>query len=82
MSYELLILPEFKQYFGEHIKIGKTGTMQKHILTHQRLFVKIIQLKSIPIVMKKDWFFVPISNLQELALPKIVDLLLRQILAF
>ncbi len=79
---ELLILPEFKQYFGEHIKIGKTGTMQKHILTHQRLFVKIIQLKSIPIVMKKDWFFVPISNLQELALPKIVDLLLRQILAF
>jgi hypothetical protein len=32
--------------------------------------------------MKKDWFFVPISNLQELALPKIVDLLLRQMIAF
>lgn len=79
---ELLILPEFMQQFGNDTTVEHFGDTHKHLLTHQKLFVKIIHIKTNSIAFNNEWFFVPIKRLNELALPKIVDLLLRQLIAF
>jgi A/G-specific adenine glycosylase len=76
---ELMTLPEFFDFFGGDAQIENVGQVYKHILTHQRLFVRLIKLNSKPVKLKEQWFYTPFKNLESLALPKIVFSLLNNL---
>jgi A/G-specific adenine glycosylase len=76
---ELISHPEFKEFFGGDVKIAETSPVRKHILTHQRLYVRLIKLQSQPIKLKEAWFFIPVEDMRKLAIPKIVFLFLKDI---
>jgi A/G-specific adenine glycosylase len=76
---ELLALPQLKELFGPDIKIEEIFAVKKHILTHQRLFVRFIKLQNIPIVLKGDLFITNENNLKQLALPKVIFIFLKNI---
>lgn len=76
---ELLGLPEVIAFFGTDIKVTETSAVKKHVLTHQRLYVRLITLQSQPLKLKTGWFITPVETLKSLAIPKIVFLLLQDI---
>ncbi|WP_259065621.1 A/G-specific adenine glycosylase [Mucilaginibacter sp. X4EP1] len=76
---ELFYLPMVKEIFGTDIKLVEILPLKKHILTHQRLHVRLIILNNQPVKLKEQYFFTPIENLQKLALPKIVFIFLKNI---
>ena len=45
----LLAMEEMKQLFGNDVKVGKVFPIIKHILTHQRLYVRFIIFQSQPV---------------------------------
>jgi len=75
---ELLNLPSVKEPFGEDIKVAEVSEVKKHILTHQRLYVRLIKLESKPVKLNDTWFFTPIENLRKLALPKIIFIFIEK----
>lgn len=77
---ELLQLPRVKDIFGDNLKINGDATpVQKHILTHQRLHIRLIKMASKPIKSEENWFYSSIENLRQLALPKAVFILIKNI---
>jgi A/G-specific adenine glycosylase len=78
---ELISMPQVKEYFGDALEITGLPVIKKHVLTHQRLFVRLIKLQSHPVKLKDEWFFTPVDELKKLALPKIVSLFLEDVLA-
>ncbi len=72
---DLAQLEQVKEFFG-NIQIIELPVIKKHILTHQRLFVRLIKLKNKPPKLKPKWFYAPIDEMRKLAVPKIVSLLL------
>ena len=76
---ELFYLPMVKEIFGTDIKLSEILPVKKHILTHQRLHVRLIILNNQPIKLKEQYFFTPIQNLQKLAMPKIIFIFLKNI---
>lgn len=76
---ELIIQPEVVEYFGCGLKIAEISPVKKHILTHQRLFVRLITLQSAPVRIKEGWTFIKFENLKNLAIPKIVFIFLKNI---
>jgi A/G-specific adenine glycosylase len=76
---ELLALSETESFFGPDIKILEISPYKKHVLTHQRLYVRVIKLQDKPVKLKKDWFFTPIENLEKLAMPKIIFIFIKNI---
>jgi len=77
---ELLSLPEVKEYFGAGIKILDVSPVKKHILTHQRLYVRLIILKNRPVKLKENWSFFTIENFKKLAIPKIIFIFIKNII--
>jgi A/G-specific adenine glycosylase len=78
-AHELVILPAVKAIFGPEVKIIEDTPVQKHILTHQRLFVRMIKTDAPPVKLNENWLYVPIEKLPELALPKIIFILIKNI---
>jgi len=76
---DLSLLPEFKEFFGEDVKIGEIYPIRKHVLTHRRLYVRLITLESKPLKLKADWSFIPVEHMKNLAVPRIVFLFLKDI---
>ncbi|MDF2431841.1 MAG: A/G-specific adenine glycosylase [Mucilaginibacter sp.] len=76
---ELLLLPQVKEFFGDDIKIQEISQVKKHILTHQRLFVRLIKLKSKPVKLKDSWYYTTIGNMKKLAVPRIIFIFLKNI---
>ena len=76
---ELVSLPEVTQLFGNGLKVLESSPVKKHILTHQRLFVRLIKVNRQPVIMKDSWFYTPVDNLGSLALPKIIFIFLKDI---
>jgi len=76
---ELFYLPMVKEIFGTDIKLSEILPVKKHILTHQRLHVRLIILNNQPIKLKEQYFFTAIQNLQKLAMPKIIFIFLKNI---
>jgi len=74
---ELFALPETMEYFGAALAVLEISKIKKHILTHQRLYVRLIELQDPPIKLKVKWLYVPVKNLGSLALPKIILLFLK-----
>jgi A/G-specific adenine glycosylase len=76
---ELFNLNEVKQFFGTNIKVKEVPQVKKHILTHQRLYVRLIILRNKPAKLKENWFFTPVENLKKLAVPKIIFIFIEKI---
>ncbi|RYD71489.1 MAG: A/G-specific adenine glycosylase [Sphingobacteriales bacterium] len=78
-THELLALADFKEHFGNQyvnpIDIG----VKKHILTHQRLYVRLIRLDIQPVISDKKWFYIEVEKMEKLALPKIIFIFLKNI---
>ncbi len=76
----LSALPEFKSFFGDQAIIFSSSPVQKHILTHQRIFAHFVHLQvdTKKINMQPSWFFTSVDDLEKLALPKIVHQFLDQ----
>jgi A/G-specific adenine glycosylase len=65
--------------FGDDIEATEISPVHKHILTHQRLFVRLIKIKNQPLKTQENWVKINVQNLPELALPKIIFILLKNI---
>ena len=74
---QLLALPQVREFFGESVRVEGTPPIKKHILTHQRLFVRMIKLESTPIKLKDSWFYAPVEEMNNLAIPRVVYLFLE-----
>ncbi|XHR94720.1 NUDIX domain-containing protein [Mucilaginibacter sp. UC70_90] len=75
----LLKQPEVLAVFGDDIEATEISPVHKHILTHQRLFVRLIKIKNQPLKTHENWVKINVQNLPELALPKIIFILLKNI---
>jgi A/G-specific adenine glycosylase len=78
-AHELAKLPEVTAIFGDELNIIEDTAVIKHILTHQRLFVRMVKTPNIPLILKENWAFIPVDNLPELALPKVIFILIKNI---
>jgi A/G-specific adenine glycosylase len=74
---ELLALPKIKEQFGKHIEIQDVSSIHKHILTHQRLYVRFVKLKNVEVKLQQNWFFSPLEKLEKFALPKIIFIFIK-----
>jgi A/G-specific adenine glycosylase len=74
---ELFALPEVREFFGENIEITAIFPIKKHVLTHQRLYVRFIKLQSKPVKLKARWFNTSLINLKNLAMPKVIFIFLK-----
>ena len=77
-AQEVMAMPETRELFGNNTVTIKSFPFKKHILTHQRIHAQFIQI-AIPseIKLKQKYFYKKISDLQNLALPKIIFLFLN-----
>ncbi|WP_419700817.1 A/G-specific adenine glycosylase [Mucilaginibacter sp. NFX135] len=77
---ELMDHPAVKEFFGNDIKISEDIVpIQKHILTHQRLNIRVIKVQSKPTKLELNWFYATVENLPNLALPKPIVILIKYI---
>ncbi|WP_310095635.1 A/G-specific adenine glycosylase [Mucilaginibacter pocheonensis] len=77
---ELPGLPRVQEIFGPGLTISSDAVpVQKHILTHQRLYIRLIKTTPKPVKLEENWFYSTIENLQNLALPKAVFILIKNI---
>jgi len=79
LAEDLLTLPQLNDYFGKHIEIQDVSQLHKHILTHQRLYVRFIKLKNTEIKLQKNWFFTDVMTIEKFALPKIIFIFIKNI---
>jgi A/G-specific adenine glycosylase len=75
----LMSSAEAMEYFGHDIKIEETYGIKKHILTHQRLYVRFIKVQTKPLKLKPGWQYTSAADLRYLALPKVVFIFLKNI---
>jgi A/G-specific adenine glycosylase len=78
-AHELAKQPEVAGIFGDKLNIIEDTPVIKHILTHQRLFVRMIKTDNFPPVLNPNWAYIPVENLHELALPKVIFILIKNI---
>jgi len=74
---ELHTLPQISDFFGKNAEIIDISPIFKHILTHQRLHVRFIKLKTASINLQEQWFFSGVENLEKFALPKIIFIFIK-----
>jgi A/G-specific adenine glycosylase len=77
---EVTALPYFNLFFGNQAVIISASSIQKHILTHQRIFARFIhlQVNKVEIEMQPTWFYTSVASLEKLAMPKIIHRFLEQ----
>lgn len=80
--YEVLQLRETRDLFGDEAEIIEVSGPITHILTHQRLKVNFIILKSKGIKLKQEWFYTEVENLKNLAMPQIIFIFLTNFFTF
>ena len=76
---ELMYSQRIIDAFGEHVEILEVSQVYKHVLTHQRLYVRFIKLAPEQLKLEQKWFFTSVENLKILALPKIIFIFLKNI---
>ena len=77
---ELAAMPETIDAFGKELIITKILPTVKHILTHQRLFIRLIVLDQKLLNINPNWVFIEVENLKKLALPKAIFIFLDNFL--
>jgi A/G-specific adenine glycosylase len=76
---ELIASPQFVELFGENVEIGEISQVYKHILTHQRLFVRFIKIRPVKTKIRANWFYATVNDLNKFALPKIIFIFIKNI---
>lgn len=76
---EVLLLPEFKTFFGENSLIIKNYPIKKHVLTHQHLHAQFIIIDTKPIKLEQKWFYTDANILKNLAMPKIIFIFINKL---
>ena len=76
---ELFNHEEVLAFFGNDLNITEVSAVKKHILTHQRLYVRLIILQNKPLKLKENWAYVPLEKLKDLAIPKIIFIFIKNI---
>ena len=76
---ELFNDKHFVNFFGTDLVVKGISQVKKHVLTHQRLYVRLITLQNKPLKLRENWFYIPVENLQKLAIPKIVFIFIKNI---
>ncbi len=77
---DLMKLPQVVEYFGAEAVVDESLKPIKHVLTHQKLYVRFIKLAHPPIKLKPQWIFIEVRNLKKLALPKVIFIFLDNFL--
>jgi A/G-specific adenine glycosylase len=77
---EVLITPDAVKYFGGDIKIAGVSEFKKHVLTHQHLYIRFINLAIQPLTIMPNWVFIKVENLGELPMPKPIFIFLDNFL--
>ncbi|WP_461448815.1 A/G-specific adenine glycosylase [Mucilaginibacter sp.] len=75
----IVVMPETIAYFGNAIDIQDVSPVYKHILTHQRLYVRFITIQPQVLKIQQNWFFTGVKNIEKFALPKIVFIFIKNI---
>ncbi len=81
-AHEVMALPAVSALFGAQITVNQVFPVQKHILTHQRLFVRFIKLHPQSNIASDSYILTEVKNLKNLAMPQIIFILLTKILNF
>lgn len=76
---ELFTDKEVTDFFGTSLVVKEISQVKKHVLTHQRLYVRLVTLKNKPLKLRESWFYTPAENLQKLAIPRIIFLFIKNI---
>ncbi|ASU31914.1 A/G-specific adenine glycosylase [Mucilaginibacter xinganensis] len=76
---ELLRLPMVTDFFGNNVEVTEISPIKKHVLTHQRLYVRLIKIQNMPSKLQEQWFYTPVEELKKLAVPKIIFIFLKNI---
>jgi A/G-specific adenine glycosylase len=76
---KLFSLPEIKRFFGGGDQFAGAYPVIKHVLTHQRLYVRFIKLQSEPLEFKETWSYATPENIANLALPKVIFIFIKNI---
>jgi A/G-specific adenine glycosylase len=76
---ELLLLPEIREHFPQGVDIAEVSATYKHILTHQKLYVRFIKVNAEAVKLEQKWFFTKVEKLKSFALPKIIFIFLKNI---
>ncbi|MES2275378.1 MAG: A/G-specific adenine glycosylase [Bacteroidota bacterium] len=77
---EVLKLPEMADFIAKNSIIKAVHPIRKHVLTHQHLYVRFIELDGFENELKQDYFFIEANNLKKLALPQIIFIFLTNFL--
>jgi A/G-specific adenine glycosylase len=75
---DLVSLPQVRNHFGENFKTINISAGYKHILTHQRLHVRFINIQVEEVSLEKNWFYTDVESLQKLAMPKIIFIFIKK----
>jgi len=76
---KLFAHPEVIEFFGSDLKIVEISPVKKHVLTHQRLYVRLVILQNQPVKLKDQWFYTSAEELKKLAIPKIIFIFIKNI---
>jgi A/G-specific adenine glycosylase len=79
VAEDVLLLPEFKSYFGENSLIINNYPIKKHVLTHQHLHAQFIHISNRPIKLEQKWFYIDVNILESIAMPKIIFIFINKL---
>lgn len=68
-----------KEHFGDNLSVENDYGIEKHLLTHQKLYVRLIKLNATTVKLEQQWFYIEVEKLKFLALPKIIFIFLKNI---
>jgi A/G-specific adenine glycosylase len=77
---EVLNLPQAARFIAENAKIELVHPIRKHVLTHQHLYVRFIEIAGFKNELEGDYFFVDEKKLKNLVLPQIIFIFLTNFL--
>jgi A/G-specific adenine glycosylase len=75
----LMAMPETKKISNGKPEPIETYPFIKHILTHQRLYVRFVSLQNQPAILPDNSFYCSPDDLRKLALPKVIFIFLKNI---
>jgi len=74
-----VVLNDIAKHSGQNITVVDVSEPIKHLLSHQKLYVRFWRLKDTSVLFNKDHLKVAIKDLEQFAFPKVVDNYLRDV---
>lgn len=78
--HHVLDLPAAKPFLSDNTNIKAISAVHKHVLTHQHLYVRFIELDGFKNKPPDDYFFIEVKKIKNLALPQIIFIFLTKFL--